>query len=406
MDQLPVSPLKPKTMATLEPVSGLRIVTGNSGTRYQGRDDVTLAVFPEGTAVAGVFTKSKCPSAPVDWCRGVLSTGEGGEARALLVNAGNANAFTGARGAEACRVTAEAVAAAVGCRADQVMLSSTGVIGEPLEAAEIAAAATKLAAQAVDGDLHAAAQAIMTTDTFPKWAVARAGGVTVSGICKGSGMIAPDMATMLGYIFIDAPVSAAWLQTTLSEAAERTFNSVTVDSDTSTSDTVLAFALGDGRKGEKPVDLAALAEAIFTVGDQLAEMLARDGEGASKLITIEVEGAQSDASAKTIGLSIANSPLVKTAVAGQDANWGRVVMAVGKAGEPADRDRLSIWFGPHRVAEAGLRDPAYSEDQVSSYMTGEEITIRVALGLGDGSARVRTCDLTHGYITINGDYRS
>lgn len=400
MDQLPVSPLKPAHMAVLEPVPGLKIATGNSGTRYKGRDDLTLAVFPVGTSVAGVFTKSKCPSAPVDWSRAALS---GGTARALLVNAGNANAFTGAIGAEGCRITAEAVAAAVGCAAGEVMLSSTGVIGEPLEAEAIAKAAQALAGQASEQGLESAAKAIMTTDTFPKWAVAKAGSVTVTGICKGSGMIAPDMATMLGYIVIDAPTPSDWLQTTLSEAAERTFNSVTVDSDTSTSDTVLAFALG-GR--DAPDDLDAVGNAIFEVCDQLAEMLARDGEGASKLITIEVEGAESDASAKTIGLSIANSPLVKTAVAGQDANWGRVVMAVGKAGEPADRDRLSIWFGPHRVAKAGLRDPEYSEETVSAYMTADEITIRVELGMGDGAARVRTCDLTHGYITINGDYRS
>jgi glutamate N-acetyltransferase / amino-acid N-acetyltransferase len=403
MDRLPVSPLKPKTMTALEPQRGLKIATGNSGTRYRGRDDVTLVVFPAGTTVAGVFTKSRCPGAPVDWSRQVLTQG-GGTARALLVNAGNANAFTGSRGVQACQVTAEAVAKAVGCRPQDVMLSSTGVIGEPLEADAIAAVATDLAAQATEDDLHAAAQAIMTTDTFPKWAVAHAGDVRVSGICKGSGMIAPDMATMLGYIFIDAPLPADWLQATLSRATERTFNSITVDSDTSTSDTVLAFATGE--EGGAAVDLDAVGDAIFSVCDQLAEMLARDGEGASKLITIDVEGAESDASAKTIGLSIANSPLVKTAVAGQDANWGRVVMAVGKAGEPADRDRLSIWFGPHRVAEAGLRDPDYSEDQVSAYMTGEEISIRVVLGLGRGAARVRTCDLTHGYITINGDYRS
>ena len=402
MDQLPVSPLKPATMAALGSVRGLRVATGNSSTRYVGRDDVTLALFPEGTSVAGVFTKSRCPSAPVDWCRAAL--GAGATARALLVNAGNANAFTGVKGVEACRVTAEAVAAAVGCRAEEVMLSSTGVIGEPLEAQAIAAAATALAEVAAEVSLEPAAQAIMTTDTFAKWAVAEADGVQVTGICKGSGMIAPDMATMLGYIFIDAPLPSDWLHATLSEVAEQTFNSVTVDSDTSTSDTVLAFALGG--EGAVPGDLDAVRGAIFSVCDQLAEMLARDGEGASKLITIDVEGAESDASAKTIGLSIANSPLVKTAVAGQDANWGRVVMAVGKAGEPADRDQLSIWFGPHRVATDGLRDPAYSEDAVSAYMTGDDIGIRVALGLGSGRARVRTCDLTHGYITINGDYRS
>ena len=405
MDQLPVSPLKPRAMAVLPVLSGLRLATGNSGTRYQGRDDVTLFVLPEGSAVAGVFTRSKCPSAPVDWCRQNLSQ-NGGTARAVLINAGNANAFTGAVGKAGCEVTAQAVAEALGCAPSAVMLSSTGVIGEPLEADSIAATARQLAQQAEEAPLQAAAEAIMTTDTFAKWAVAEAEGVRVVGICKGSGMIAPDMATMLGYIFVEAAVDPVWLQSTLSEVAERTFNAVTVDSDTSTSDTVLAFGLGTGPRVEDPAALAALGEAVFAVADQLAEMLARDGEGASKLVNIRVTGAESDASARTIGLSVANSPLVKTAIAGEDANWGRVVMAVGKAGEPADRDRLAIWFGPHRVAVEGLRDPGYDEATVSDYMRADVIDLRVDLGLGEGSAKVRTCDLTHGYITINGDYRS
>ena len=403
MDQLPVSPLKPAQMADLPVLSGLRIATGNSGTRYKNRDDVTLFVLPEGSSVAGVFTRSKCPSAPVDWCRQNLASGT---ARALLVNAGNANAFTGAVGMKGCEVTAGAVAEAVGCDLSDVMLSSTGVIGEPLEMDQIAAASRVLATEASEAPLTAAAEAIMTTDTFAKWAVAEAGGVRVVGICKGSGMIAPDMATMLGYIFVEAAVDPKWLQDTLSDVAERTFNAVTVDSDTSTSDTVLAFGLSTGAKVDDAAHLDDLAQAIFEVADQLAEMLARDGEGASKLVNITVKGATSDASAKTIGLSIANSPLVKTAIAGQDANWGRVVMAVGKAGEPADRDRLAIWFGPHRVAVEGLRDPDYSEETVSDYMTRDVVDLSVDLGLGEGSAKVRTCDLTHGYITINGDYRS
>ncbi|MGB1146866.1 MAG: bifunctional ornithine acetyltransferase/N-acetylglutamate synthase, partial [Alphaproteobacteria bacterium] len=276
----------------------------------------------------------------------------------------------------------------------------------PLEMDQIAAASRVLATEASEAPLTSAAEAIMTTDTFAKWAVAEAGGVRVVGICKGSGMIAPDMATMLGYIFIEAAVDPKWLQDTLSDVAERTFNAVTVDSDTSTSDTVLAFGLSTGAKVDDAAHLDDLAQAIFEVADQLAEMLARDGEGASKLVNITVKGATSDASAKTIGLSIANSPLVKTAIAGQDANWGRVVMAVGKAGEPADRDRLAIWFGPHRVAVEGLRDPDYSEETVSDYMTRDVVDLSVDLGLGEGSAKVRTCDLTHGYITINGDYRS
>lgn len=412
MDQLPVSPLKPADMPALPVLSGLRVATGNSGTRYQGRNDVTLFVLPENTAVAGVFTRSKCPSAPVDWCRSVLKGEAGAQgARALLINAGNANAFTGAVGAHACTHTAGAVAQVLGCKPEAVLLSSTGVIGEPLEAEAIAAAAQQLAKVATPAPLEAAAAAIATTDTFAKWARSEAScadGATVSvvGIAKGSGMIAPDMATMLGYVFVDATLETAWLQAVLSRVTDQTFNAMTVDSDTSTSDTVLAFGLGSGRSVGPSADLDAIEAAIFSVCDQLAEQIARDGEGASKLITITVEGADSDAAARVIGLSIANSPLVKTAIAGEDANWGRVVMAVGKAGEAADRDQLAIWFGPHQVARNGLRDPGYSEDAVSAYMTADEIDVRVALGLGSGQARVRTCDLTHGYISINADYRT
>ena len=418
MDQLPVSPLKPADMPALPVLKGLRVATGNSGTRYRGRADVTLFVLPDQTSAAGVFTRSKCPSAPVDWCRSVLQGGapSAGSAasnavRALLINAGNANAFTGAVGAQACAHTAAAVAGALGCAPETVLLSSTGVIGEPLEAEAIGAAAVRLAEDAAEASLEAAAAAIATTDTFAKWAQAEAAcsgdrAVSVVGIAKGSGMIAPDMATMLGYVFIDAAVEASWLQGVLSRAADQTFNAMTVDSDTSTSDTVLAFGLGSGAAVSTDADLQAVEAAIFSVCDQLAEQIARDGEGASKLITITVEGAENDAAARTIGLSIANSPLVKTAIAGEDANWGRVVMAVGKAGEAADRDRLAIWFGPHQVASGGLRDPGYSEEAVSGYMTAAEIDIRVDLGLGDGAARVRTCDLTHGYISINADYRS
>ena len=418
MDQLPVSPLKPADMPALPVLKGLRVATGNSGTRYQGRADVTLFVLPEQTSAAGVFTRSKCPSAPVDWCRAVLQgsaaiagSAAGTTARALLINAGNANAFTGAVGAQACAHTASAVAGALGCAPEAVLLSSTGVIGEPLEAEAIADAAVQLVGDAEEASLEAAAAAIATTDTFAKWAQAEATctdghAVSVVGIAKGSGMIAPDMATMLGYVFVDAAVEADWLQSVLSRAADQTFNAMTVDSDTSTSDTVLAFGLGSGAAVSTDADLQAVEAAIFSVCDQLAEQIARDGEGASKLITITVEGAESAAAARTIGLSIANSPLVKTAIAGEDANWGRVVMAVGKAGEAADRDRLAIWFGPHQVASGGLRDPGYSEDAVSGYMTAAEIDIRVDLGLGDGTARVRTCDLTHGYISINADYRS
>jgi glutamate N-acetyltransferase/amino-acid N-acetyltransferase len=406
-----VSPLAPKHVPVPPAIAGVRFATAQAGIKYKGRTDVLLAALDEGTTVAGVFTRSKCPSAAVDWCRAVLG---GGKARALLVNSGNANAFTGRRGRETVEVSADFAARALGCRADEVFLASTGVIGEPLDPAKFAGVLDETATRLGDGPWLDAAKAIMTTDTFPKVATATAdiGGVpvTIAGIAKGAGMIAPDMATMLSFVFTDAAIAAPVLQGLLSAAVERSFNAITVDSDTSTSDTLLVFATG--RAGGAPVTsaddprLAGFAEALRAVTLDLAHQVVKDGEGARKFVAVTVTGATSDASAKRIALSIANSPLVKTAIAGEDANWGRVVMAVGKAGEPADRDRLAISFGAVRVAVDGERDPAYSEDAASAVMRGEEIPITVDLGLGSGRATVWTCDLTKAYVEINGDYRS
>ncbi len=373
-----------------------------------------LALCEEGTSVAGVFTRSKCPSAPVDWCKARV---RGGRAAALLVNSGNANAFTGKHGRNSTRVTAQLVADYAGCRASEVFLASTGVIGEPLDPSKIGEVMGELVASAAPRRWHEAAMAIMTTDTFPKGAagLARIGStpVTICGIAKGAGMIAPDMGTMLSFVFTDAQISPRVLQTLLKQGVVDSFNAVTIDGDTSTSDTLLAFATGAARTRGAPritsvsdPRLAAFRKAFNALLDNLAEQVARDGEGARKLVEIVVEGAVSKASARKVALSIANSPLVKTAIAGEDANWGRVVMAVGKAGEPADRDRLSIWFGGVRVARKGERDPEYDEAAVSAVMRKPEIAIKVALGLGRGRDRVLTCDLTKEYVAINGDYRS
>ncbi len=406
-----VSPLAPKTLPTLPPIPGVRLATAAAGIRYAGRTDVLLAAFDGGATVAGVFTRSRCPSAPVEWCQERIG---GGRIRALVVNSGNANAFTGASGRAATKLTAELAAAAVGCEESEVFLASTGVIGEPMDASKFGGVMQGLASDADAGGWEAAARAIMTTDTFPKLATrtAEIGGVTVTinGIAKGAGMIAPDMATMLSFVATDAALPATVLQAVLADAVGRTFNCVTIDGDTSTSDTLLAFATGsaDNAAFSDAADpaLAGFRTAFEDLLTELAQLVARDGEGARKFITVEVAGAVSDASARRIALSIANSPLVKTAVAGEDANWGRVVMAVGKAGEPADRDRLAIRFGDIQVAELGARDPSYDEATASAYMKSEEITIAVDLGLGAGAARVWTCDLTEGYIAINADYRS
>ncbi|HEU0148713.1 MAG TPA: bifunctional glutamate N-acetyltransferase/amino-acid acetyltransferase ArgJ [Bradyrhizobium sp.] len=409
-----VSPLAPTDVPEMPAIAGVRLATAAAGIRYKNRTDVLLALFDPGTTVAGVFTKSKCPSAPVEWCRAKL---KGGKARALVVNSGNANAFTGKTGKQSTAQTASIAAKAAGCKADEVFLASTGVIGEPLDASKFDGVLDQMADDVEPANWMAAASAIMTTDTFPKVATATVklgkARVSICGIAKGAGMIAPDMATMLSFIFTDAPISAPALQALLKAGVEDSFNAVTIDGDTSTSDTLLAFATGAATDNGAPKisrasdpRLKAFAKAFNAVLADLAEQVARDGEGARKLIEIIVEGAKTKQSARKIAMSIANSPLVKTAVAGEDANWGRVVMAVGKAGEPADRDKLSIAFNGIRVASKGARDPSYDEKEVSAAMKQPEIQIKVSLGLGKGSDRVLTCDLTKEYVAINGDYRS
>ncbi len=407
-----ISPLAPKNVPDMPAIAGVRLATAQAGIRYAGRTDVLLALFTAGTSVAGVFTKSKCPSAPVEWCRAHLKSGK---ARALVVNSGNANAFTGKSGRAATKLTADIAAKAAGLKPSEIFLASTGVIGEPLDASKFAPVMQGLSDRARPGDFLAAARAIMTTDTFPKVATATAKidntKVTINGIAKGAGMIAPDMATMLSFVFTDAAISAAALQALLKDGVADTFNAVTVDGDTSTSDTLMMFATGQApgclriARASDP-RLKAFKKALLAVLANLSEQVARDGEGARKLVEVVVEGAVSKASARRIAMSIANSPLVKTAIAGEDANWGRVVMAVGKAGEPAERDRLSIWFGGIRVAHKGARDPGYDEAAVSAQMKKPEIYLKVALGLGKGRDRVLTCDLTKDYVAINGDYRS
>jgi len=413
-----ISPLASTTFPDMPAIAGVKLATAAAGIRYKGRTDVLLAIMDKGTTVAGVFTRSKCPSAPVEWCREKLARGtRAGFARALVVNSGNANAFTGKTGKQATALTAAIAASAVGCEAREVFLASTGVIGEPLDGTKFDGVLSDLAAQAAPGDWMNAARAIMTTDTFPKVASATVklgkAKVTINGMAKGAGMIAPDMATLLSFVFTDAPISSAALQSLLKAGVEDTFNAVTIDGDTSTSDTLLAFATGAAAADGAPrisrasdPRLKAFTRAFRDVLADLAEQVARDGEGARKLVEIIVEGAVSKPSARRIAMSIANSPLVKTAIAGEDANWGRVVMAVGKAGEPADRDRLSISFNGVRVASKGARDPSYDEAEVSAAMKQPEIQIKVALGLGKGRDRVLTCDLTKEYVAINGDYRS
>jgi glutamate N-acetyltransferase/amino-acid N-acetyltransferase len=407
-----LSPLAPKRVPDMPEIAGVRLATAQAGIRYKDRTDVLLVLFDEGTTAAGVFTRSKCPSAPVEWCRANL---KGGKARALVVNSGNANAFTGKTGREACKFTAQIAARAAKLKPSDVFLASTGVIGEPLNAKAFDGVMDGLVADAQPGNFLEAAKAIMTTDTFPKVATATAkigkARVTIGGIAKGAGMIAPDMATMLSFVFTDAAIAAPALQAMLKEGVADTFNAVTVDGDTSTSDTLMLFATGKAEgcpRIARATDpkLKNFKKALHEVLANLAEQVARDGEGARKLVEITVEGAVSSASARKIAMAIANSPLVKTAIAGEDANWGRVVMAVGKAGEPADRDKLSIWFGGIRVAHKGARDPSYDEAMVSAAMQKPEIALKIALGLGKGRDRVLTCDLTKEYVAINGDYRS
>lgn len=406
-----VSPLAPSSIPDMPPIAGVRLAAGSAGIKYRNRTDVMMMVLDEGTSVAGVLTTTRCPSAPVDFCRANLP---GGRARVLVVNSGNANAFTGRRGVDTVEATAAAAAAALGCAPSDVFLASTGVIGEPLDAGKFSGLLAPLAAEAAEDGWRMAAEAIMTTDTYPKVATRSVTidgvAVRINGMAKGAGMIAPDMATMLSFIATDAAIAPAALQALLSAAVAPSFNSVTVDSDTSTSDTLLLFATG--RAGNAVISdasdpsLSEFRAALTELLIDLARQVARDGEGARKEIQVRVEGATDNRSAKRIAMSIANSPLVKTAVAGEDANWGRVVMAVGKAGEPADRDRLAIWFGDVRVAVDGARDPAYSEAEASLSMRQEIIRIRVDLGLGDGAWTVYGCDLTKEYVAINGDYRS
>ena len=407
----PVSPLAPKSYPDLPAISGVRFATAEAGIKYKNRTDVLLMAFDEGTTAAGVLTRSKCSSAAVDWCRANLP---GGKARGLVVNSGNANAFTGAKGKESVALTADYAAKALGCATSEIFLASTGVIGEPLPAAKFAGVLDEAATRMGDAPWIEPAKAIMTTDTFPKLsgAILEIDGVEVkiNGIAKGSGMIAPDMATMLSLVVTDMPIAAPVLQALLARHVATSFNAITVDSDTSTSDTLLAFATG--KASVEPIEslddprAESFGEALKDVLLDLAIQVVRDGEGATKQVSVHVEGATSDASAFRIAKAIADSPLVKTAIAGEDANWGRVVMAVGKAGEPADRDRLAIRFGDLLVAKDGERAAVYDEAATSAYMKGEDLELTVSLGLGDGRATVYTCDLTHGYITINGDYRS
>lgn len=405
-----VSPLA-QPFPDMPAIEGLRIGTACAGYKAWTRADTTLVEFSPGTTVAGVTTRSQCPSPEVDWCRLALA---GGIARGLVVNAGNSNAFTGAAGVAASRAQVERVASLFGCDANAVFAASTGVIGVPLPGDKAVAGVVAAHAALGSATLLDMANAIGTTDTFAKGAVAHAivqgRRVTVAGIVKGSGMIAPDMATMLGFVFTDAAVAAPLLQAMLRSICDETFNAITVDSDTSTSDTVLAFATGAA--GNDPLTAVAspgadaFHAALRAVCKTLAHQVVRDGEGASKFIAVTVAGAADDRAAKVVALSIANSPLVKTAIAGGDANWGRVVMAVGKAGEVADRDRLSIAFGGIRVAAHGAVVPGYDEAPVAAHLAGSNIEIDVDLGIGDGRATIWTCDLTHGYISINADYRS
>ncbi|WP_242146295.1 bifunctional glutamate N-acetyltransferase/amino-acid acetyltransferase ArgJ [Sphingomonas sp. BAUL-RG-20F-R05-02] len=404
------SPLAPAAFPALPPIAGVTAHVARAGYKAWDRCDLTFVRLDPGTTVAGVTTQSRCPSPEVEWCRKALTLGA---ARALVVNAGNANAFTGGRGRAAVEAIAARAAGSLDCQPSDVFVASTGVIGVPLPI-DKAEAGIDAALAAPACGWEDAAQAISTTDTFTKGAVTTAvvdgRTVTLVGIVKGSGMIAPDMATMLGFIFTDAAVDAAFLQAALAEANRTSFSCITVDSDTSTSDTVLAFATG--KAGNAPIASSedagadAFRAALSDLCLQLAHLVVRDGEGATKFIEIQVTGAESDRSAHRVALSIANSPLVKTAIAGEDANWGRVVMAVGKAGEPAERDLLSIRFGNTQVASGGLASEGYDEAPVAAHLKGHEIEIGVDLGLGEGRATVWTCDLTHGYISINADYRS
>jgi glutamate N-acetyltransferase/amino-acid N-acetyltransferase len=406
------SPLAPDRFPDMPSIAGLRLGATSCGIRDRRRLDLCLAAFEADAAVAGVFTRSSTPSAAVDWCRACLP---GGKVRAIVVNSGNANAFTGRAGAEAAAQTAGTAAEIVGCGRREVFVASTGVIGEPPPADKIAHALPRLYQGLTPDAWKPCAEAIMTTDTFPKAATrtAEIAGtpVVINGIAKGSGMVAPDMATMLAFIFTDAAIPAAVLQALLERATVRSFNSITVDGDTSTSDTVLLSATGKAPEHE-PVTgagdkhLRDFGLKLRDLMQDLAQQIVRDGEGARKFVTIAVTGATSETAARRIGLAIANSPLVKTAIAGEDPNWGRIVMAAGKSGQRVERDRLKIKIGGIAVAENGARVAGYDEAPVAAHMRGAEVSIEVDVGVGKGSARVWTCDLTHGYVSINADYRT
>ena len=409
----PVSPLAPQKVPHLPPIAGVELAIAETGIRYKNRPDVLLAVTAPGTTVAGCLTNSKSRSAPVDWCADNLKAGK---ARAVVINAGNANAFTGRAGVKTVTAVAKAVSSTLQCRPREIFQASTGVIGEPLDPAPIVNALPGLVSHLNADCWYDAARSIMTTDTFAKLAtttVKYAGKtVTINGIAKGSGMIAPDMATMLVFIFTDAAIPAKTLQGLLTKSVSLSFNCITVDGDTSTSDTVLLFATG--KAGPAPAALKSVgdarlkpfAKALDGICLDLAQQVVRDGEGAEKLIEISITGAQTDKAAHRIAMSVANSPLVKTAIAGEDANWGRIVMAIGKSGEKAIRDRLRIRIGGIQVAKNGMRDAAYKEADIMPHMKGREIAIEADVGVGSGKATVWTCDLTHRYVDINGSYRS
>jgi len=405
------SPLAPAEDLPVEPVAGLRAASLALGLRYRGRDDVALIEVPQGSAVAGLFTTSSTPGHPVTWCRRILPHGR---ARAIVINAGNANVFNGAAGDAAVAMEVAAVAERLGCAREEVYVASTGVIGQRLDGGAIAAAVPSLVGRLAPEGLAGVARAILTTDTFVKAATATAEidgvAVRVTGIAKGSGMIAPNMATMLAFLATDADLDAAILQPLLARAADRSFHCCTVDGDTSTSDTVLLLATGRARHAAlhdaDDARLAGFAAALETVCRALAQLVVRDGEGAQKFIEIDVAGAVDDASARRAGLAVANSPLVKTAIAGGDANWGRIVMALGKSGEPLAPDGLQVRLGEILVSAEGGVAEGYDERLVAAHLAGREISVAVDLGVGTGRARIWTCDLTHGYIDINADYRS
>ena len=403
-----VSPLAPEKFPDLPVIDGVRFATAQAGVKYKGRTDVMLAVADAGSTIAGVFTRSATRSAPVLDCQEKIGL-DGTGPLAIVVNSGNSNAFTGKHGRASVAAITAAAAAATGVSVDRVFTSSTGVIGEPLPHDKIVAVLDQLNADLDAGGIAAAARAIMTTDTYPKGATVTVdtehGPIKIAGMAKGSGMIAPDMATMLVYIFTDVKIAQADLQAVVSATNDTSFNCITVDSDTSTSDTLLMVATG---ASGVTVDCnhAGFRDAVNALFLDLAHQVVRDGEGASKFVEVQVTGAQSDKDAKIHAMAIANSPLIKTAIAGQDPNWGRVVMAIGKSGAAADRDLLSIWFGDILVAEKGWRAEGYTEDAGAAYMKNDSLIIRADIGLGTGTATVWTCDLTHGYIEINADYRS